>query len=170
VRRRRRAEAPGGLGAAGWLFAELALLLVVVVVGSEVSDPRPRPEVAERTAAEPVPPTSVGAAPPEGLSLRTEKFLMPATGDGEAVGRFTALLTEEIGPDAEVGLVLLFGVSRTGELGDGAAVSGHLKSLIEPAGIPQLRSAVDIRPYIGSAGDGAGGDVLVELFLLNGPS
>ncbi|KOX27095.1 hypothetical protein ADK67_14875 [Saccharothrix sp. NRRL B-16348] len=162
MRRRRRAPAAGTLGTSGWLFAELALLLVVVVIGSEISDHRP-------AASAPVaPPSAVGS--PQGLSLTTKKFLMPATPDAEAASRFRDLLTAEIGPDAKVGLVLLFGVSRTGSLGDGAVVSEHLLSLIVPAGIPQLASAVDIRAYIGSTSDGAGGDVLVELFLMNGPS
>lgn len=168
--RRRRATASGTLGVAGWLFAELALLLVVVVIGSEISDPRPvtAAPTSTSTTTTTTPPPSVGA--PQGLSLTSRKFRMPATPDAEAVAKFRDLMTAEIGPDAKVGLVLLFGVSRTGSLGDGAVVSEHLRSLVVPAGITQLASAVDVRAYIGSASDGASGDVLVELFLMSGPS
>jgi hypothetical protein len=166
VRRRRRAPASGTLGTAGWLFAELALLLVVVVIGSEISEPRPvtSAPVDTTTAA---PPSDVGA--PQGLSLTSKKFRMPATPDAEAASRFRDLMIAEIGPDAKVGLVLMFGVSRTGSLGDGAVVSEHLRSLVLPA-VSELASAADVRAYIGGASDGARGDVLVELFLMNGPS
>ncbi|GAA1335680.1 hypothetical protein [Saccharothrix algeriensis] len=164
MRRRRRVVEAGPLGAAGWLFAELALLLVVVVAGSEA------PPVAAPTTAAPPPTTPGGPPPTEGLSLTTVKFVMPVVPDAEAAQRFSALMTERIGPDGKVGLVLLFGISPTGNLSDGARVSGHLKGLIEAVDIPQLRTRNDIRAYIGSGNDGLGGETLVELFLLNGPS
>ncbi|GAA3883104.1 hypothetical protein GCM10022243_54650 [Saccharothrix violaceirubra] len=166
-RRRGRPDTSAGLSTAGWLFAELALLLLVVAVGSEVPPVR---NAMSEPAVTSTPTTTQTAPPTRGLSLTTERFVMPAVPDDQVVARFTELMTARIGPDAQVGLVLLFGVSTTGVLGDGEQVSKRLKGFVEPAGLPQLRTSTDIRPYIGSRNDAGPGEVVVELFLMNGPS
>jgi hypothetical protein len=160
LRPRRRRDADGGFGAAGWLFAELALVLVIIAVASEA------PPLA---AVAPPPPVST---PTEGLALKTDKFTMFVPADGQrVVETFTERLVAKVGPNARVGLVLLFGVSRSPDQPlQGSLVAQRLKELIEPAGIPQLRAAVDIRAYLGGREDGQPGDVTVELFLLTGPS
>lgn len=160
-----RRDADGAFGAAGWLFAELALVLVIIAVGSEV--PRPL------AAAAPAPQVPAPARfPAEGLSLETAKFTMFVPADGQGVVEtFREQLVAKVGPDARVGLVLLFGVSRNSNQPiQGTLVAQRLKELIEPAGIPQLRTTADIRAYLGGREDGQPGDVTVELFLLTGPS
>jgi hypothetical protein len=104
------------------------------------------------------------------LALTTVKFTMPVpASDPGVVSVFTDSLTRTVGPDAKVGLILLFGASNNPNVPvQGTRVSERVKGLITPAGIPQLRSTVDIRTYFG--GDGRPGEVTVELFLLTGPS
>ncbi len=165
MRRRRARSDSGTLGPAGWLFAELALLLVVIVIGSEVPKIRPTADVA----ASAPPPTSSEPQRPQGLRLTPQSFVMPVVPDEAVVDVFRERLTATIGPDAQVGLVLLFGRPRNGRLEDGVAVSEHLKSLIDPVDIAQLRSRADMRAYAGVQ-PGEEGQVLVELFLMTGPS
>ncbi|MET8758764.1 hypothetical protein [Lentzea sp. NPDC004782] len=158
----RRHRPVSTLGAVGWLFAELALLLMIVALGSEE-----RPSVAEPVTPSP-PPTTTSAVAPEGLSLTTESFIMHVdpTGAG-VVDEFRRNLAAKVGADGRVGLVLLFGRSRDPFAPtQGTVVSQQLKDLVVPAGLPQLRTMNDMRAYLGS--DGAPGDVKVELFLLNG--
>ncbi|MEU6155038.1 hypothetical protein ABZ816_34140 [Actinosynnema sp. NPDC047251] len=165
MRRRRRQPDGGTLGPAGWLFAELALLLVVIVIGSEVPKIRPAADVASPST----PPTTTEPPRPQGLRLTPQSFVMPVVPDHAVVEVFRERLTATVGPDAQVGLVLLFGRPRNGRLEDGVVVSEHLKSIIEPVDIPQLRSRADMRAYVG-AQSGEEGQVLVELFLMTGPS
>ncbi|WP_367129150.1 hypothetical protein [Saccharothrix sp. HUAS TT1] len=165
MRRRSRQSDGGTLGPAGWLFAELALLLVVVVIGSEVPKVRPVSDVASSSAP---PPTSEPPRP-QGLRLTPQTFVMPVVPDEAVVDVFRERLTAAVGPDAQVGLVLLFGRPRNGRLEDGVVVSEHLKSIIDPVDIPQLRSRADMRAYAGGQ-SGEEGQVLVELFLMTGPS
>jgi hypothetical protein len=158
----RRHRPVSTLGAVGWLFAELALLLMIVALGSEE-----RPSVAEPVTPSPSPATTSAAAP-EGLSLTTESFIMHVDPSGEGVvDEFRRNLAAKVGADGRVGLVLLFGRSRDPFAPtQGTVVSQQLKDLVVPAGLPQLRTMNDMRAYLGS--DGAPGDVKVELFLLNG--
>lgn len=169
---RRDVTGTTAFGAAGWLFAELAMVLLVVVFGSETPAPVHQPPVtrpAASTTNRPAPTGSGGA--PVGLSLSTAKFTMAVPADGSgALDSFRRLLDATVGPNAQVGLILLFGVSRTSNALDGTAVSGQLRDLIRSADIPQLRSTADVRSYLGDSSDGPRGSVKVELFLLNGPS
>jgi len=157
----RRHRPVSTLGVVGWLFAELALLLMIVALGSEE-----HPSVAE--PAPPPPPTTSSSAAPEGLSLTTESFIMHVDPSGAGVvDEFRRDLAAKVGADGRVGLVLLFGRSRDPFTPtQGTVVSQQLKDLVVPAGLPQLRTMNDMRAYLGS--DGAPGDVKVELFLLNG--
>ncbi|MCG8915119.1 hypothetical protein L6E12_04855 [Actinokineospora sp. PR83] len=148
----------GPIGAAGWLFAELAMVLVVIAIGSEVTAPSAvvlTPPVADT-------PTT---APSQGLALTTVRFTIPATADDATVlADFRAALDRTVGPQGRVGLILLFGKSTTANPAQGTRLSERLKAVVTPANLPQLRTTVDIRPYFG--GDGAPGQVMVELFLL----
>ncbi|MGW4211220.1 hypothetical protein ACWEIJ_24730 [Lentzea sp. NPDC004789] len=159
----RRHRPVSTLGVAGWLFAELALLLMIVALGSEE-----RRSVAEPVAPSSPPPTTSSAVAPEGLSLTTESFIMHVDPSGAGVvEEFGRNLAAKVGADGRVGLVLLFGRSRDPFTPtQGTVVSQQLKDLVVPAGLPQLRTMNDMRAYLGS--DGAPGDVKVELFLLNG--
>ncbi|GLZ40795.1 hypothetical protein [Actinokineospora sp. NBRC 105648] len=165
---RRRFPSPttgGALSAAGWLFAELAMVLVIVAVGSEATPPQ-RAAAVPTTTPPSTPPPTPGA--PEGLALTSRKFTMglPAD-DREVLDSFVRELNAIVAPQGKVGLILLFGTSRNANApAQGTRLSERLKGVVQRAGIPQLRSVAEIRPYFG--GDGGPGTVTVELFLLNG--
>ena len=157
MRRRFAAREQGAVGAAGWLFAELAMVLVIIAIGSEVTAP---------SAVVLAPPVETPAVvPSQGLALTTMRFTTPVTADDATVlADFRTALDRTVGQQARVGLILLFGRSTTANPAQGTRLSERLKAIVTPADLPQLRSTVDIRPYFG--GDGAPGQVTVELFLL----
>ncbi|MGW6937029.1 hypothetical protein ACWGE0_43755 [Lentzea sp. NPDC054927] len=158
----------GILGAAGWLFAELALLLAIVALGSGTAADNSPATITPPSSA--TPSTTPGKSHSEGLSLTSVKFTMGVSADDAAVvSTFTTNLTNVVGPQAKVGLIMLFGTSAnpTSPVA-GTLISERVKRLIAPAGLPQLASKVDIRTYFG--GDGVPGDVTVELFVLTGSS
>jgi hypothetical protein len=161
-----RRQPVNALGVAGWLFAELALVLMIVALGSD--DHTPAAAQPATSSASPAPTTTSGTAAQEGLSLTTRSFVMPVDASGVGVvDEFRRRLLDEVGPDARVGLVLVFGKSRDPSVPtQGTLVSQQLKDLVVPAGLPQLSTMNDMRAYLGS--DGAPGDAKVELFLLGG--
>ncbi|MDX8146920.1 hypothetical protein SK854_32730 [Lentzea sp. BCCO 10_0061] len=160
-----RRQPVNALGIAGWLFAELALVLMIVALGSD--DHVPAAARPATPSASPAPTTSTTASP-EGLSLTTKSFIMSVDGSSAGVvDEFRRRLLDEVGPDARVGLILVFGKSRDPSVPtQGTLVSQQLKDLVVPAGLPQLSTMNDMRAYLGS--DGAPGDAKVELFLLGG--
>lgn len=160
-----RRQPVNALGVAGWLFAELALVLMIVALGSEEHPPSAQP-VASSSA--PSTTTTGTVVAPEGLSLTSKSFTMHVDASGAGVlEEFRRLLDSKVGADGRVGLILVFGKSREPSVPTrGTLVSQQLKDLVVPAGLPQLRTMNDMRAYLGS--DGAPGDVKVELFLLNG--
>lgn len=163
--RRRDSHRPGGvLNAAGWLYAELAMVLVIVAIGSE----SPAAPTTPPPAAPPTQPAEPGS--PKGLALTPVKFTMPAPSDDTAVlDTFKEQLARTVGPDANVGLILLFGASRNPNVPvQGIRVSERVKAIVAGAGLPQLRTTVEIRPYFG--GTGQPGEVTVEMFLLTAPA
>jgi hypothetical protein len=166
VRRRNRdAESGGALGTAGWLFAELAFVLVVIALGaSELTASEPRQDVPPVSAAPSEPPPAV----PVGLDICSQTFRLPADRLGDPVSSAAAFQEEMLrlglGPDVRAGLVLLFGVPRDGAPGGGMPESRALKSALEGAALPHLVGA-EIRPYIGR---GDLGSVDVEVFVVTG--
>lgn len=165
MRRRRRRAGSGMHGAAGWLFAELAMILFLVAVGSQ------EPAAVPDAAAPPPAPSPAEPPNPQGLKLETQKFALSTAGDNGAVlTRFRETLDRTVGANANVGLIMLFGNgSRSGQpVIQGTQLSKRVRDIVLPAGIPQLKSTIDIRCYFGS--DGTPGDVTVELFLLTGPA
>ena len=169
--RGRDGAGPAVLGAAGWLFAELAMVLTVVAIGSEqkpasVADER----VPPTTSSSPGSSTTVPAPAVEaGLSLRSVRFTMPVPEDDRAVvATFAVELGRAAPTGTSVGLIILFGTSDSGDPGEGVQVSKRVSALIGPAGFPQLRSTQEVRTYFG--GDGPPGSVTVELFLFTGPA
>lgn len=166
----RRRQPISTLGVVGWLFAELALLLMIVALGSEERPPAAEPPAPPASSA-PVPTTTAPRpAAPEGMLVTTETFTMHVNPSGEGVvDEFRRNLDAKAGANGRVGLVLLFGRSRDPSAPtQGTLVSGQLKDLVQAAGLPQLRTMNDMRAYLGS--EGRPGDVEVELFLLNGGS
>ncbi|MGD9531253.1 MAG: hypothetical protein AB7L91_18085 [Dehalococcoidia bacterium] len=138
----------------GWLFAELAIVLMLLALGSAAFTPPPTP-------------VQNCPEPPPGVLLDTVEFVLfvePGGAGADTIARFNRELERVVGPKREVGLALLFGVSRDEEPLNGTLVSQRLKDLV--GGQPQLSKAADIRSYIGGRDDGGPGDVKVELFLL----
>lgn len=166
--RRRDVSGTVVLGAAGWLFAELAMILTVVAIGSEqqAAPTTARPRAATTVAA----PTTVATPGTEqGLALTSVTFTMPVPEDDRAVvDTFAGELGRLTPARAKVGLVMLFGKSLDADPVDGVGVSRRVSALLGSADLPQLRSALEIRTYFG--GDGPPGSVTVELFLMTGPA
>lgn len=168
MRRRVRRETDGGLGSAGWLFAELALVLVVIAFGSELPParqavPAPSSQTVTTTApASAAAPTS--AARQEGLVLESVVFFVdvPAGGAG-VLDAFGREMDARVLPDQRVGLVQLFGVPR-GSV-SGPDVSRELMRAVVGR-VPKLPREQQIRPYLGD--EGGPGTVKVELFLMTG--
>lgn len=158
--RRSRSVAPmPAFAIGGWLFAELAAVLMIIAFASADA---PAPVVPPEAPAV--------AQQDQGVLLTPVAFVIPVPeGDGAGtVQRFRADLARAVGPDRSVGLALLFGVSRNpGQPLAGTAVSRRLADLVRD--LPELERAADIRPYLGARDDGAPGEVRVELFLLTGP-
>ncbi|MBM7773991.1 hypothetical protein JOD54_004195 [Actinokineospora baliensis] len=163
----------GALGVAGWLFAELALVLVVIAFGSEALPP-PRvaadPGAPVTTTTPPTtsspPPVTTTTPTASGLRLDTVVFfvLVPANGAG-ALESFQDQLNALLGPDQRIGLILLFGKERGGF--SGTDVSRQLTDIVVGR-VPRLPRVEQIRPYLGD--EGAPGTVKVELFLMTGPA
>ncbi|SFR24784.1 hypothetical protein SAMN04488564_10868 [Lentzea waywayandensis] len=162
-----RRQPVNALGVAGWLFAELALVLMIVALGSDEHVPAAESSTPSASASL-TPTTTSAAAAPEGLSLTTRSFIMSVDGSGTGVvDEFRRRLLDEVGPDGRVGLILVFGKSRDPSVPtQGTLVSQQLKDLVVAAGLPQLSTMNDMRAYLGS--EGAPGDAKVELFLFNG--
>ncbi|GAA4304528.1 hypothetical protein GCM10023148_58250 [Actinokineospora soli] len=157
------------LGLAGWLFAELALVLVVIVMGAEAPKPKASPPTPSPTAT-PRPTTSprpTGKAPQPGLRLDSVLFTVPVPPNGgDAVERFKAGVAANVKRGERIGLILLFGVSRTADSLGGTAVSRQLVDQLVAARVPGLPPVKHIRPYLGSTLDAEPGWVKVELFLM----
>ncbi|NKE63836.1 hypothetical protein FXN61_46905 [Lentzea sp. PSKA42] len=165
-RRQLRRQPVSALGAVGWLFAELALLLMIIALGSNEHPPVAQPVPSSSSPA----PTTSSFVAPEGLLLTSESFTMHVDPSGAGVvDEFRRKMVDVVGVDGRVGLILVFGKSRDPSVPtQGTLVSQQLKDLVRSAGLPQLRSMNDMRAYLGS--EGAPGDAKVELFLLNGGS
>jgi hypothetical protein len=162
VRRRGRVSGDGAVGLAGWLFAELALLLMIIAVGSEGVSPAATPPPAGPTTSTPSP-KPTGDAHQTGLRVDTKVFTVhvPPNGAG-AVEGFVAGLGQNVGPDERIGLILLFGTPGDGRTGTG--VSAQLRDLLVAAAVPGLPRIEQMRTYLGD--EGPPGTVEVELFLL----
>lgn len=162
MRRRYRRDGDGGLGSAGWLFAELALVLVVIAFGSELhpsgsAEPTPAPPPTTTTA----PPSGVRQ---EGLVLESVVFFVDVPPGGAGVlDAFRRELDARVLPNQRVGLVQLFGVPRGGT--SGPDVSRELMRAVVGQ-VPRLPREQQIRPFLGD--EGGPGTVKVELFLMTG--
>lgn len=170
--RRRRGEGADPLSLAGWLFAELAMVLVIIAFGTQFN-PTPATPAATPTASTPstTVPTSTPVPEPgsNGLALKPVKFVMHVADNGAGAAReFANQLAARRIPDGDIGLILLFGVARDGVLGNGVAVSKQFAGLIRQAPPPQLARDVVIREFLGGLDEGRPGDVVIELYQFTG--
>lgn len=163
MRRRRKQAQDTAFALSGWLFAELAIVLMLVALGSVAFAAPPIP-------CPPPPP------PPESVELRTVKFAVHVDADDAATRqRFMDILRANLRPNQTPGFIMMFGVSLTEDANQGVEVARRLKGLIKSQ--PGLEKVDDdlgddeskIRPYHAGLKDGAKGDVNVEVFVLTTP-
>jgi hypothetical protein len=164
------------LAPAGWLFSELALVLVIIVLGGNENSAPATP----RATPVPTPSGLAGAGPGAGsgsavgLNVHSVKFVVhvaPDAAGAVVVREFRRQLAGNGLRNARVGIALLFGVSWSSDALAGTQVSKRLATLLRRAALPQL-VGTEVRTYLGSrhsaGGDRQPGDVDVELFVVTG--
>lgn len=147
---------------AGWLFADLLLLLLVVALGS-----LPREERASASASGTPSPSSSGSVSPSpgerqaerGLVLRPCRFVV-RTGSAPSVTRQFGTQLKKAGvADRTAGFVLSFGTAP--DPGPGQAAAEKVNSQITSA-LPRFRHA----PKRGYWKGGSSGQVKIDVFFL----
>lgn len=147
---------------AGWLFADLLLLLLVIALGS-----LPREERTSASATGTPSPTTSGSASPSpserqaerGLVLKPCSFLV-STGSAHSVTRQFGTQLKKAGVAGRTaGFVLSFGTAPTA--GPGQAAAEKVNSQITGA-LPRFRHA----PKRGYWKGGASGKVRIDVFFL----
>ncbi|MFD9368479.1 hypothetical protein ACFWA6_12325 [Streptomyces sp. NPDC060020] len=136
---RRDGGRPGGTYLAGWLFADLLLVIVLVVLGSEVPaatpDPGPTPTATATATATADPsrspsPTPSDTSRPGGLDPVTASVSIRLDPDDLIAGRpaATAELTRQVTQEIKrhegrtAAFVMVFGTVRTASGGSGGSV------------------------------------------------
>ncbi|MER7730202.1 hypothetical protein ABTX80_04905 [Streptomyces erythrochromogenes] len=187
----RESRRPGGTYLAGWLFADLLLVIVLVVLGSEVPaaapDPHPSPTAtATATAATPDPshgtsasPTPSDTARPGGLDPVTVSVGVRLDPDALIAGRpsETAELTRQVTEEIKryegrtAAFVMVFGTVRSGGSVDtgrsdafATAVARQLPQAA-PRFFPPYSEKI-IRGYHDSGQAIPSGTARIELFFL----
>ncbi|MEU6237254.1 hypothetical protein [Kitasatospora sp. NPDC047058] len=179
------------LHGAGWLFADLMVVMVLVVLGGQttplpVAEPSPAPGTTASPPAAPEPassspaaPTASSPAPPPGLDPNSTSVVVEVDADGliggdpAARAAFADRLKDQIGPYTRRSAAMVFvwgtaaGCSRcTADLGRSQALADSVAPLVH-AVAPGFFPADDrrlIRPYLD--GQGRAGTVRLELFFL----
>ncbi|MFG2335336.1 hypothetical protein [Streptomyces yangpuensis] len=184
----RNSGRPAGTYLAGWLFADLLLVIVLVVLGSEMPaaapDPHPTPTATAAAAATPGPsrspsPTPSDTARPGGLDPVTVSVGIRLDPDALIAGRpsETAELTRQVNEEIKryagrtAAFVMVFGTVRSGGSVDtgrsdayATAVARHLPQAA-PRFFPPYSEKI-IRGYHDSGADIASGTARIELFFL----
>ncbi|MFF4433771.1 hypothetical protein ACFYZ4_32020 [Streptomyces sp. NPDC001513] len=186
----RDAGRPGGTYLAGWLFADLLLVIVLVVLGSEVPaaapDPNPGPTPTTTTTADPgrsPSPTPSDTSRPGGLDPVTVSVGIHLDPDALISGRSseTAELTRQITQEIKryegrtAAFVMVFGTVRTGSGSAGSVDTGRSDTYatavakLLPQAAPQFfppYSEKIIRGYHDSGQGIPSGTARIELFFL----
>lgn len=97
---------------AGWLFADLLLVLALVSMADRPDPLADRPKASERKP-EPSPPTSKPPTGPRSVELEPEEFRVKGTDKGDLARQIHKNTGKWAGREAA--LVLTFGGSRNGE-------------------------------------------------------
>ncbi len=164
---RSRARARRRMGAdsmAGWLFADLLLVLFVVGLGSQITlTPQPEPEPAPVVAEPAGPPVMRQEAQVVEVSVNPAALL---AGDQAEIDRLAAEITAKTAgmQDSQAVLVLVFGYSPVPDRGVAIseAVAGVITTLPAPfSPQTQTRAFWDGEPTEGT--------VRLEIFLLDNP-
>ncbi|MFJ9931739.1 hypothetical protein ACIRSJ_01330 [Streptomyces virginiae] len=180
---------PGGTYLAGWLFADLLLVIVLVVLGSEMpaADPHPDPEPTATATATATPdpsrspsPTRSDTSRPGGLDPVTVSIGIRLDPDALIAGRpsETAELTRQVTQEIKryegrtAAFVMVFGTVRTsgGSVDTGrsdeyaTAVARQLPQAA-PRFFPPYSEKI-IRGYHDSGSAIASGTARIELFFL----
>ncbi|MEC4570324.1 hypothetical protein [Streptomyces virginiae] len=181
---------PGGTYLAGWLFADLLLVIVLVVLGSEMpaADPHPDPEPTATATATATPdpsrspsPTRSDTSRPGGLDPVTVSIGIRLDPDALIAGRpsETAELTRQVTREIKryegrtAAFVMVFGTVRTSSGGSvdtgrsdeyATAVARQLPQAA-PRFFPPYSEKI-IRGYHDSGSAIASGTARIELFFL----
>ncbi|MFF9978651.1 hypothetical protein [Streptomyces erythrochromogenes] len=179
---------PGGTYLAGWLFADLLLVIVLVVLGSEVPaaapDPHPSPTAAATAAPDPSRSSSPSPAPadtarPGGLDPVTVSVGIRLDPDALIAGRpsETAELTRQVNEEIKrytgrtAAFVMVFGTVRSGGAVDTGRSDAYATAVARqlPQAAPRFfppYSEKIIRGYHDSGQDIPSGTARIELFFL----
>ncbi|MFJ9548155.1 hypothetical protein [Streptomyces erythrochromogenes] len=177
---------PGGTYLAGWLFADLLLVIVLVVLGSEVPaaapDPHPSPTAAATAAPDPSrssSPSPADTARPGGLDPVTASVGVRLDPDALIAGRpsETAELTRQVNEEIKrytgrtAAFVMVFGTVRSGGAVDTGRSDAYATAVARqlPQAAPRFfppYSEKIIRGYHDSGQDIPSGTARIELFFL----
>lgn len=144
----RRADG-NAFSAAGWLLAELSLILMVVMMGSEgpANDDGLVPVAAPtaESSPEPTPTAAVPSpSPPPGLDTELNTFYVVMNDWNDAVAADELLGLIAASPDHRPGLILLFGVTLDpGRPTAGRDLASNMANLL----VPSLPDPVVIRAF-----------------------
>lgn len=177
-------ERPTGLYFAGWVFADLLLVIVLVVLGGELVLPtepeRPGPTAAPTTSVPAPEPTPTRTSRPAGLDPRTRSITVRADADALLAGAAGARadlirqIRREIVPfeGRRAAFVLVFGTVRgpggvDNQRSDTYATAvARLLPRTAPEFFPPYSEKI-IRGYHDSSADIASGTARIELFFLH---
>ncbi|THA74360.1 hypothetical protein [Streptomyces sp. A0592] len=177
---------PGGTYLAGWLFADLLLVIVLVVLGSEVPaaapDPHPSPTATATAAPDPShspSPTPSDTARPGGLDPVTVSVGVRLDPDALIAGRpsETAALTRQVNEEIKryegrtAAFVMVFGTVRSGGAVDTGRSDAYATAVARqlPQAAPRFfppYSEKIIRGYHDSGQAIPSGTARIELFFL----
>lgn len=146
---------------AGWLFADLFLLLLVIALGSLPREERTSSSSSPSPSASPSPSWS-GQPAERGLVLKPCSFTVKTGSDGSVKAQFTSQLRKAGVASRTAGFVLSFGTAP--DPGPGQAAADKVNSVITK-GLPRFRHA----PKRGYWKGGATGKVRIDVFFLAAP-
>lgn len=149
---------------AGWLFADLLLLLLVIALGSLPKEerhkpPNPSPTPSETATASPSQSAQVAE---QGLVLKPCSFTVKTGSAASVRGQFTKQLRSAGVDGRTAGFVLSFGTAP--EPGPGQAAAERVNSVITKE-MPRFRNA----PKRGYWKGGPSGNVRIDVFFLATP-
>ncbi|WP_046259380.1 hypothetical protein [Streptomyces sp. WM6386] len=147
---------------AGWLFADLLLLLFVIALGSLPKQERPDPPGPSPTPSETASPSESAQVAEQGLVLKPCSFTVKTGSAASVRGQFTEQLRSAGVDGRTAGFVLSFGTAP--EPGPGQAAAERVNSVITKE-MPRFRNA----PKRGYWKGGPSGNVRIDVFFLATP-
>lgn len=174
--------------AAGWLFADLLLVITVIALGGQLTSPTAATRAAGEATSSPAPTTSVSSSPSPAVSA-VQPGLDPNSEEFDVMGDAPGLLAKEpvairniknevargirAYPGRKAALVIIWGTAgscRNCPVTDNASrdyarAIGALLPTVSPAFFPAYHEEI-IRGYRNTSGDRERGQATIELFFL----